>query len=73
MKGIVYFLKNKISVFGPNKYASKLEGSKVFMKRVCRLKKIPTAKFKVCNKKRRFKFSKKKSITISCQSRWFSC
>ena len=53
VKGIVDFLKkNKISVFGPNKYASKLEGSKAFMKRVCRLKKIPTAKFKVCNKKK---------------------
>ncbi len=53
VKGIVDFLKkNKISVFGPNKYASKLEGSKAFMKRLCRLKKIPTAKFKVCNKKK---------------------
>ena len=36
VKGIVDFLKkNKIKVFGPNKYASKLEGSKAFMKKIC--------------------------------------
>ena len=36
VKGIVDFLKkNKIKVFGPNKYASKLEGSKAFMKMIC--------------------------------------
>ena len=33
VKGIVDFLiKKKIKVFGPNKYAAKLEGSKAFMK-----------------------------------------
>ena len=33
VKGLVDFLmKNKIKVFGPNKFASKLEGSKGFMK-----------------------------------------
>ena len=32
VKGIVDFLtKNKIKVFGPNKFASQLEGSKAFM------------------------------------------
>ena len=37
VKGIVNFLeKNKIKVFGPNKYASQLEGSKVFMKSICK-------------------------------------
>ena len=37
VKGIVDFLKkNKIRVFGPNKYAAKLEGSKAFMKNLCR-------------------------------------
>ncbi len=50
VKGIVDFLKkNKVKVFGPNKYASKLEGSKAFMKRICEQNKIPTAKFKICN------------------------
>ncbi len=49
VKGIVDFLKkNKIKVFGPNKYASKLEGSKAFVKSICKKYKIPTAKFKVC-------------------------
>ena len=52
VRGIVNFLKkNKIKVFGPNKYASKLEGSKVFMKNLCLKNKIPTARFKVCVKK----------------------
>ena len=51
VNGIVDFLtKHKIKVFGPNKYAAKLEGSKVFMKRLCLRNKIPTAKFKVCKK-----------------------
>ena len=51
--GIVDFLKkNKINVFGPNKFASKLEGSKAFMKRICALNNIPTAKFKICRKKK---------------------
>jgi phosphoribosylamine--glycine ligase len=52
VKGIVNFLKkNKIKVFGPNKYASKLEGSKAFMKSLCRKYKIPTAGFKICKNK----------------------
>ena len=51
VKGIVDFLKkNKIKVFGPNKYAAKLEGSKAFMKMICSQNEIPTAKFKICNK-----------------------
>ena len=50
VKGIVDFLKkNRIKVFGPNKYASKLEGSKSFMKMICSQNNIPTAKFKICN------------------------
>ena len=37
VKGIVDFLKkNKIKVFGPSKYAAKLEGSKAFMKMICK-------------------------------------
>tara|TARA_E500000178_G_scaffold345135_1_gene394525 strand:- start:718 stop:1986 length:1269 start_codon:yes stop_codon:yes gene_type:complete len=51
VKGIVDFLKkNKVKVFGPRKYASKLEGSKAFMKKLCFENKIPTAKFKICSK-----------------------
>ena len=47
--GIVNFLrKNRIKVFGPSKYAAKLEGSKAFMKKLCAHNKIPTAKFKIC-------------------------
>jgi phosphoribosylamine---glycine ligase len=46
-----YLKKHKIKVFGPNKYASKLEGSKAFMKKICFKNKIPTAKFKICSKK----------------------
>ena len=50
VKGIVDFLKkHKINVFGPNKYASQLEGSKAFMKKICLKNNIPTAKFKICN------------------------
>ena len=52
VEGIVDFLKkNNIQVFGPNKYASQLEGSKAFMKHLCKKNNIPTANFKVCKKK----------------------
>ncbi len=44
--GIVDFLeKNEIKVFGPNKLASQLEGSKIFTKKLCEKYNIPTAKF----------------------------
>ena len=58
VRGIVDFLnKHKIKVFGPNKYAAKLEGSKAFMKSICKKFKIPTAQFKICkNKKDVIKF-----------------
>ena len=47
--GLVDFLKrHKIKVFGPNKFAAKLEGSKAFMKNLCKKKNIPTANFKIC-------------------------
>ena len=61
VKGIVDFLrKNKIKVFGPNKYASKLEGSKAFMKKICSKYKIPTARYKIClEKKHILKYLKK--------------
>ena len=44
--GIVDFLeKNDIKVFGPDKIASQLEGSKIFTKNLCKKYNIPTAKF----------------------------
>ena len=44
--GIVdYLQKFKIKVFGPNKIASQLEGSKIFTKKLCEKYNIPTAKF----------------------------
>tara|TARA_B100000579_G_scaffold291887_1_gene242453 strand:+ start:4984 stop:6249 length:1266 start_codon:yes stop_codon:yes gene_type:complete len=51
--GIVDFLeKQKIKVFGPNKTAAQLEGSKIFTKNLCDKYKIPTAKFGIfANKK----------------------
>ena len=46
--GIVDFLeKNNIKVFGPNKIASQLEGSKIFTKNLCEKYNIPTAGFGV--------------------------
>ena len=44
--GIVDFFENKnINIFGPNKIASQLEGSKIFTKKLCKKYNIPTAKF----------------------------
>ena len=52
VNGIVDFLnKHKIKVFGPNKYAAQLEGSKAFMKTICKKNNIPTAEFKICKNK----------------------
>ncbi len=46
VNGIVDYLeKFNIKVFGPNKIASQLEGSKIFTKNLCDKYKIPTAKF----------------------------
>ena len=46
VNGLVDFLeKNNIKVFGPNKLASQLEGSKIFTKKLCEKYNIPTAKF----------------------------
>ena len=57
VKGIVDFLtKNKIKVFGPDKYAAQLEGSKAFMKSLCKQYRIPTAGFKICKNKKDVKF-----------------
>ena len=46
VNGIVDYLKDfNIKTFGPNKIASKLEGSKIFTKNLCKKYKIPTATF----------------------------
>ncbi len=46
VNGIVDYLENfNIKVFGPNKKASQLEGSKIFTKNLCKKNKIPTASF----------------------------
>ena len=56
--GIVDFLqKSNIKVFGPNKIAAQLEGSKIFTKNICEKYKIPTAKFGIFkNKEKAFIF-----------------
>jgi phosphoribosylamine--glycine ligase len=46
VNGIVDFLEeHNIKVFGPNKIASQLEGSKIFTKNLCKKYNIPTADF----------------------------
>ena len=46
--GLVDYLnKKKIRVFGPDKFSSQLEGSKGFMKNLCKENNIPTANFGV--------------------------
>ena len=64
--GLVDFLqKFKIKVFGPNKTASQLEGSKIFTKKICQKFNIPTAQFGIFNKKDdAFKFLKKSKFPI---------
>ena len=46
VQGITDFLEKKnIKVFGPDKKASQLEGSKIFMKNLCKKFNIPAAKY----------------------------
>jgi len=50
VEGLVdYLMKKKINVFGPSEFASQLEGSKAFMKNLCKKNKIPTANFGIFN------------------------
>ena len=42
-----YLRKYNIRVYGPNKVASQLEGSKIFTKKLCKKYQIPTAKFEI--------------------------
>ncbi len=56
VEGLVdYLQKFKIKVFGPNKKASQLEGSKIFTKKLCKKYNIPTAKFGIFQNKRNTK------------------
>ena len=66
VNGIVdYLTKKNVKVFGPNKFAAKLEGSKAFMKLICEKKNIPTAGFKICKTKKEVsKFLKKNNLPI---------
>ncbi len=52
VEGLVDYLeKYKIKVFGPNKIAAQLEGSKIFTKQICEKYKIPTANFGIFENK----------------------
>ena len=60
--GIVdYFQKYNIKIFGPEKIASQLEGSKIFTKKLCKKYNIPTARFGIFKKKEAANFFLKKS------------
>ena len=66
VNGIVDYLnKRKIKVFGPNQKVSRLEGSKIFTKKICKKYKIPTAKFKICKTKNdAYKFLKNTKMPL---------
>ena len=52
VEGLVDYLeKFSIKVFGPNKIASQLEGSKIFTKKLCKKFNIPTARFGIFQSK----------------------
>ena len=46
-----YLEESNIKVFGPNKIAAQLEGSKIFTKKICKKFNIPTAKFGIFDNK----------------------
>ena len=55
--GLVDYLEQfNINVFGPNKIASQLEGSKIFTKQICEKFNIPTAKFGIFKNKNDAKY-----------------
>ena len=70
--GIVdYFQKFDIKVFGPNKVASQLEGSKIFTKELCEKYNIPTAKFGIFETKeesKKFLLNSKYPIVIKADN-----
>ena len=62
VEGIVdYLQKFHIKVFGPNKLASQLEGSKIFTKELCQKYNIPTANFGIFKNKNKAKNFLKKT------------
>ena len=66
VNGVVDYLnKRKIKVFGPNQKVSRLEGSKIFTKKICKKYEIPTAKFKICKTKEdAYKFLKNAKMPL---------
>ena len=66
VNGITDFLeKEKIKVFGPKKISSKLEGSKIFTKKICKKYNIPTANFAILeNIENAIKFLKSSNFPI---------
>ena len=68
VEGLVDFLnERKIKVLGPDKFAAQLEGSKAFMKNLCKENNIPTANFGIFdNFKDASYFIKKKWISNCC-------
>ncbi len=70
VNGIVDYFKSKnIKIFGPNKKAAQLEGSKIFMKRICEKFDIPSAKFRqIKNKKEAEEFLKTVEFPVVVKS-----
>ena len=70
--GLVDYLESfNIKVFGPNKIASQLEGSKIFTKEICKKYNIPTAKFGIFENKtnaKKFLDSSKYPIVIKADN-----
>ena len=66
VNGLVDYLERfNIKVFGPNKLASQLEGSKIFTKQLCKQYNIPTANFGIFkNKKEAIDFTIKSNYPI---------
>ena len=67
VEGIVDFLReSKIKIFGPNKIASQLEGSKIFTKQICEKFNIPVVPVSLKRTKDiEFKMTIKKPIFFS--------
>ena len=64
-----FFEEKKIKVFGPSKKASMLEGSKAFMKKICKDFNIPSAKYKeITNINDAEKFIEKFNLPIVVKS-----
>ena len=64
--GLVDYLnEKKVRVFGPDKFSAQLEGSKAFMKNLCKKNSIPTANFGVFNNfDDAYSFIKKNKVPI---------